>query len=812
MSDRRRHTPHSHARASLASRIARGLTTAGLLLTAGGGQVLLAGPAQAAVQAELHVAPNGTGTACSATSPCSLTQAQQRVRALAPTMTGDIVVTLQGGTYHLTAPLSFSSADSGTGGHVVRWQAAPGARPVLSSARSVGGWSEVAGSPGLWRAPVAAGVDFRQIYVDGTRAVRARGGFAPAGFTATSTGYTTTAAASLATWKNQSDIELGYRTLWTYSRCPVASAAATTVTMAQPCWKNAHSSPYLQNDKPLWIENAFELLDTPGEWYLDRTGAVGTGTPTLYYRPLPGQQLTGTGAVTVTHPTLERLLVASGSGPGDRLHDVQFIGLTFADSSFLRPNSAEGFAEEQANFTLVGPNASHWIYSGSTKTPGAVVIGFATNVLFQGNTLTRLGGAGLDVERSSNTVTVLGNEVTDVSANGIQIGDITDADQRPAAADRMHDITVSNNYVHDVAVEFQGGVGIFGGFVDGLKVLHNEVADVPYTGISIGWGWGYLDEGGLGDGTQAGPSTTVQETTPTIAGNTQVIGNYVHDYFTAGSDGGAVYTLGAQPNSLVRDNYFANAPDSANARGIYLDNGTKGYLVTANVVDRTSSWLLVNEGANSLSNPAAKGNTITGNWSNQTSRQCCSSLNTYSNNIDTVSGSNWPTAAWAVIDAAGLQTAAVDPSGVQHNWRAELHGTRSTTDLARTATPTTTNAYSATYSGRAAIDGNAQTRWATTDGTTTANLELTWSQPTSLNRVVLREAKQYDPRIERYTVDYWNGQSWVTVVTGLYPGVAETSTFPTVTTTKLRLSITASAPGPTVQGFEVYKDPATTSP
>ena len=97
--------------------------------------------AQAAPATTYYVSPDGTGTACSVGQPCSITQAKTAVRAINDSMTGDIVVQLADGTYRLTAPLTFTSADSGTNGHTVTWQAAPGAHPVITGAQRVTGWT-----------------------------------------------------------------------------------------------------------------------------------------------------------------------------------------------------------------------------------------------------------------------------------------------------------------------------------------------------------------------------------------------------------------------------------------------------------------------------------------------------------------------------------------------------------------------------------------------------------------------------------------------------------------------------------------------
>ena len=761
--------------------------------------------ANAASQTDLYAAPGGTGSACTQNEPCSVASAQQAVRSKTGSMSGDIVVNLAGGRYAMPAPLVLTEQDSGRNGFTVRWQAASGAAPVFSGGQQVSGWTP-AGKPGLWKANIGAQPGFRQLYVNDERAVRARTPFKPQGFTLSSTGYNTTAAAALAGYKNVDQIEFSYRILWSYSRCPVASASGNTVTMAQPCFSNARSSPYLLNNQPEWLENAYEFLDQPGEWYFDASGAVGDGPNTLYYQPKPGESLTGPGAVGVVVPRTETLLKVEGNGAANRVQNLEVSGVTFAETAWQQPNTSEGFAEEQANLRLVGPNATHWIYDGQIKPPAAVNISYASNILFSGNRVLRTGSAGLTVDRASNNIKVIGNEVSDVSANGIQIGDVTPEDQRPQNfEDRMNTILVSNNYVHDVAREFKGGVGIFAGFIDGLTLENNEVGNVPYTGISVGWGWGYLDAGGRGNGSKAGgePSNIVRVTTPTIARNTKIIGNYVHDFMAAGADGGAVYTLGAQPDSQERDNFYDGGSDKSPSAGIYFDNGTSGYVATNNVVANVERWLLVNEGANSLANPAAKNNSIYGNFSNVSNKTCCSSLNNYGPNVTVPQGTPWPAAAQTVIATAGLQVAGPDGRGGVTNWRAKLKPMASV-DLARTASVSASNVYSAAYDGAKATDGNAISRWATTDSTTSASLTLGFTAPASVGKVVLREAQQHGARIQAYRIQaYLNGQ-WTTVANGVFPNVQQTLSFPAVSTTQLRLQIDSSAPGPTVSGFEVY--------
>ena len=146
------------------------LAALALLAASAGAVVAQAVPAFAATSATLHVSPNGTGTACSTSQPCSLSQAKANVRAMNNSMTGDIVVEVADGTYRLTSPLTFTAADSGTGGYSVIWKAALGARPVITGAQRAMGWTLHDSAENIWQADVGTGFDTRQLYVDGFEA------------------------------------------------------------------------------------------------------------------------------------------------------------------------------------------------------------------------------------------------------------------------------------------------------------------------------------------------------------------------------------------------------------------------------------------------------------------------------------------------------------------------------------------------------------------------------------------------------------------------------------------------------------------
>ena len=281
-----------------------------------------AAAARGAAATTLYASPGGDGAACTLDNPCSLAKAQQSVRALAPTMSGDITVDLRGGTYQLSSTLSFTPADSGTGGHTVVWQAYPGETPVFSGGRKVSGWQVYDSGKGIYRASVPTGTQSRQLFVNGVRADRARSALNPAGFTVTATGFTTSDPQYLS-WSNPASVEIVHLNAWKELRCPVtaiapASGGGSAFTLAQPCFGNAGAPPYPSGyfpyngggspglDSISWIENNYALLSAPGQFSLDSNAGY------VYYIPRAGENLA---QADVELPTAQTLVSLAGT-PG----------------------------------------------------------------------------------------------------------------------------------------------------------------------------------------------------------------------------------------------------------------------------------------------------------------------------------------------------------------------------------------------------------------------------------------------------------------------------------------------------------------
>ncbi|MCU1476355.1 MAG: hypothetical protein JWQ64_1048 [Subtercola sp.] len=548
-----------------------------------------AAPAPAAKLPALsvYVAPTGSGVQLGTKTHPFRTLSAAQIAAQAVNVLGltDINVILADGTYTLDKTLTFGERDSGRNGHTITYEAAPGAHPVISGGQTVSGWTISDAARGIYKTHVG-NVDTRELYVDGELETRARGGDNPSGFTKTATGYTITDT-SLDAYKNQKNIEVVSRWGWMMYRCPVDSIVGTAMTIQQPCWNNAnlHEGQEIQN--PTWIENAYELLDTPGEWYLD------TSAGDLYYMPKAAQNLA---TATVTIPKVQDLVDINGT-IDKPVSNISFQGITFSYSTWLAPSSADGMVEGQAGFRIVGDTYPTFDSSRLywQKTPGAVNVSYGHSISFTGNRFTHLGAVGLNLNTGTQGTDIVGNVFTDVAATGIQIGgtDVIDhhpTDQRSVTKNTL----VSDNVVTKVANLYNGSVGILAGYTDHTTIEHNKVYDLPYSGISVGWGWGLTDQGG--DTNYPGNSGVPIYDTPTTSTDTVVSDNVISDIMKYQADGGAIYTLSASPNSVISGNLITDVPEHAYG-AIYQDEGSRDWHTTQNAFcDIAYQWLLLNHG------------------------------------------------------------------------------------------------------------------------------------------------------------------------------------------------------------------------
>lgn len=454
------------------------------------------------------------------------------------------------GVHHLDRALVLVARDSGNPGAPVVYRSAPNARPVLSGGVPVVDWTQV--GPTVWTAPLP--LPTRQVFLNGHRLARTSGRL-PDGTVRTDSGYELPDD-SAAAWSRPDHAEFVYNVNWTQMRGCVAAVRGRSITMDQPWFANARWHPMAMVDLPSRVENVFEWLpDQPGRFFADAEAQR------LYVNPPTGVVLD---EAFVVAAVLESAVEVRGTADAPVRH-VSLEGLTFAHTTWsLCLDGERGLAALQANLALTG-DLGGWDAEDSPRwhgsmMPAAVTTTWTHDVSVVGCRFTHLGAAGLDVGRGCRGVTVTGNRFDGISGTAVQIGNGDDA--HPADEDAVVGVTVSNNVVREAAMEFEGGVGIWAGYVAGLTVAHNDLADLPYSGISVGWGWGAMD--------------------PTVMRDNEILCNRIHRPVRTLLDGGGIYVLSAQPGMRIAGNVVTDQPTISGA--LYLDDGARYVVVENNVV------------------------------------------------------------------------------------------------------------------------------------------------------------------------------------------------------------------------------------
>lgn len=605
------------------------------------------------VQAVYYVSPSGNdGNPGTEEAPfLTLDKARDAVRAINSSMDGDIVVYLRGGTYTLDEAFELDQRDSGSNGNRIVYAAYPNETPVISGGRIIAGWSMHDSEKGIYKA-AAGDLLTRQLYVNGERATRARSTGGLPGATNDDIGHSTTMI-EMAEWNNIKDVEFVYKQIWTQPRNLVESInlidGKAEIVMQQPGYGYNRRKGMTSTQNPVWIENAYELLDEPGEWYLDRSENV------IYYIPRLGENMD---QVEVIAPVTEKLMAISGT-LDTPVRNIMFQGITFAYAGWVQASLSVneggygGYPDIQGNLLRLCESGMDLAICPQVVIPGHVTVHHAEHVTFDRNTFTKLGQAALDIMAGSRYIQVTGNKFDDISGSAVQIGEVDWADgsyqfdggsnhtNQPYNTEHynpdderkiIRNIQVTNNYIQHIGVEYGSSVGVYAGFPQKLLIAYNEIGYVPYSGISVGWGWGRQE--------------------PSVARENRIINNYIHHVMTRLADGGGIYTLGIQPESVIQGNYIKDT--GAAYGGIYLDEWTQYYTITDNVVETLGNnrrWLLLHRGQN---------NVLRNNFVDTAVMEEISGSNNVISNNAVISNGQWPQAALDIQRNAGIQAEYAD--------------------------------------------------------------------------------------------------------------------------------------------------------
>ena len=583
-------------------------------------------------QYEFHVAVDGSDTNPGTVNRpfATLEHARDVIRTMNLNMQESIVVHIHGGAYFVSEPIEFTDADSGQNGFDIIYRAAEGETPVISGGINVSGWEQVPDSQ-MWKTVLQNVGAFRQLYVNGVRAQRAVSQKTVTGIRwvagdASKHDGIVISSTKMPDPSRPRDLELHWILDWMDMRLLVKdveknSDGTKTIWMQQPWYSYALSmGEEMDNnhdwmpayDNPFYLENAIELLDEHGEWYYN------ADTHELFYLPRDVEDMK---TATIVIPQTQMLLKIKGDGFDEReVHNLAFESLSFQYAGWTRANERGTFGH-QAQDLMVTPG---WCDECREMTPAHVQVNYARNIRFEGCRFEHLGAVGLHLNTDVHDVTVQGNLFRDISDGAMVFGHWEHVYAMQSKVTRNN--LIANNLITDVGVEYWGAPSITAYYTNHVQIVHNEISNAPYTGISIGWGWS---------------SWTDSKT----AHDNLVAYNLITDITQRARDGGGIYTLSHQPNTVIEGNVIRRM--KGDYACLYADEGSAFFTFQNNVCDTAPAWLQL--------------------WTDTI--HDISILNTYTNvqrmknhganiqieNTVYINGQEWTPEAQAIIDNAGLE-------------------------------------------------------------------------------------------------------------------------------------------------------------
>lgn len=365
----------------------------------------------------------------------------------------------------------------------------------------------------------------------------------------------------LKNFKNFGDCFISYNHYWVDEHTPIESydTESGKIVFKYPS-RFTIEPTHPASELNYVVENVAEYFNKKNRWYLDRE------TKKVYYIPRDDSQTAEN--ITAFAPIAEKLFIIEGRKE-NKVENIRFENLVFANtkgdykSIYTKAETDDGAYYTDEN----NPDGFASDIQSVCWANGTIEFYYAHACYIENCIMKNIGVHAITVNKGCNGIRIADNDILDIGAGAVKIdGGIYGCD----IDDATHGNIISNNIITDCGNRYFAACGVLMMHSYGNTVANNDISYLYYSGISVGWVWGYGDS---------------------ISRDNIIEKNHIHHIGQGKlSDMGGIYLLGKQPGTIVRNNIIHDVQSACyGGWGLYTDEGSSCMILENNICYNVSA-------------------------------------------------------------------------------------------------------------------------------------------------------------------------------------------------------------------------------